>query len=114
MKLLIVATFTLMLSGCSTLGAIGSFFGSDQGTDVNTNAQVGKENIQQVVGSQTEAGGEAQIADTANRVTGTQIINQEVPPWVWILMIMGWLLPSPQEIYRGIIDLFTLIFGKKK
>ena len=113
MKLLAVVTFTLMLSGCSTLGAIGSFFGSDA-PSVNANAQVGKENIQQVVGSQTEAGGEAQVADTANRVTGTQIINQEVPPWVWILMIMGWLLPSPQEIYRGIIDLFTLIFGKKK
>jgi hypothetical protein len=37
-----------------------------------------------------------------------------VPAWVWILMIMGWLLPSPQEIYRGIIDLFTLIFGKNR
>jgi hypothetical protein len=85
---------------------------------VNANVQAGKENTQQAVVNQENlrAGDNAQItsADTANKVFGTQIVNEEVPPWVWILMIMGWLLPSPQEIYRGIIDLFTLIFGKKK
>jgi len=75
MKLLAVVTFTLMLSGCSTLGAIGSFFGSDA-PSVNTNAQVGRENTHQIVANQTEAGGEAQVADQANRVTGTQMINQ--------------------------------------
>jgi hypothetical protein len=85
---------------------------------VNANVQAGKENTQQAVVNQKnlKAGDNAQItsADTANKVQGTQIINEEVPPWIWLLMILGWLLPSPQEIYNGIINLFTLIFGKKK
>ena len=118
MKLLIVATFTLMLSGCSTLGVIGSFFGSDTGTEVNTNAQVGKENTQQLVGKQENIGNNAQIteADTSNKVQGTQIINEQVPFWLIVILVLlaGWAIPSPQEMARGIINLFTLIFGKKK
>lgn len=112
MKLLAVVIFTSFLTGCSTLGAIGSFFGSS-GPSVNANAQIGSENTQNgIVGNQTEAGGEAQVADTANRVTGTQIINNEVPFWVWIIAVLGWLLPSPQDMFRGIIDLIRALKGK--
>ena len=108
MKRLVLGISLLFLSGCSFLSSILPSPG------VNANVQAGAENTQQIVGSQTRTGDQAQVADQANRVLGTQIINEEVPPWVWILMIMGWLLPSPQEIYNGIINLFTLIFGKKK
>jgi hypothetical protein len=112
MKSLVLGISLLFLSGCSILSNLLPSPG------VNANVQAGKENTQQAVVNQEnlKAGDNAQItsADTANKVFGTQIVNEEVPAWVWILMIMGWLLPSPQEIYRGIIDLFTLIFGKKK
>lgn len=35
----------------------------------------------------------------------TVVIN-EVPAWVILLLILGWLLPSPQEISRGFLKLF--------
>ena len=38
----------------------------------------------------------------------TVVIN-EVPAWVILLLILGWLLPSPQEIARG----FLKLFGRK-
>jgi len=38
----------------------------------------------------------------------TVVIN-EVPAWVILLLILGWLLPSPQEITRG----FLKLFGRK-
>jgi hypothetical protein len=38
----------------------------------------------------------------------TVVIN-EVPAWVILLLILGWLLPSPQEIVRG----FLKLFGRK-
>ena len=89
MKILVLV-LTLMLSGCSTMDLVGGLFSDDGGTDVNTNAQIGKENTQNnaVVQANTEASGEAQVADQANKVEGTQIINSELPPWVLILIAL--------------------------
>ena len=116
MKILVLI-LALTLSGCSTLGAIGGLFGDDGGTDVNTNAQVGKKNTQNnaVVQANTEASGEAQVADQANKVEGTQIINEKLPPWVLIMiaLLAGWAIPSPMEMALGIVNFFRIIFGKK-
>jgi len=114
MKLLASLILVTSLTGCSTLGAIGSFFGSD-GPSVNANTQIGKENTQNgIVGSQTKAEGEAQVADQANRVQGTQIINEDVPPWLLgiLILLAGWAIPSPMEMARGIINFIRMIFGK--
>lgn len=67
----------------------------------NVNAQVGREVTQQVVGNQTrtDVGGDQTV--TTNKVsTGEveKVVVQEVPPWVVLLLILGWLLPSPNEI----------------
>jgi hypothetical protein len=43
-------------------------------------------------------------ADTA------EVTIQETPPWVVLLLILGWLLPSPNEIGRW----FTNILTRKK
>lgn len=116
MKVLVLV-FTLFLSGCSTLGMVGGLFSDDGGTDVNTNAQVGKENTQQIAAVQTntKTGNDAQLADQANKVTGTQIINSELPPWVLILiaLLAGWAIPSPMEMALGIVNFFRIIFGKE-
>ena len=113
----LVLVLSLSLSGCSSLGMVSGLFSDDGGTDVNTNAQVGKENTQQVVAAQTntDASGEAQVADQANRVSGTQIINEELPPWVLILiaLLAGWAIPSPMEMALGIVNFFRIIFGKE-
>jgi len=115
MKALILV-LALSLSGCSTWGMVSGLFGDDTGTEVNTNAQIGKENTQNTAAIQanTEAGDDAQIADQANEVTGTQIINSELPPWVLIMiaLLAGWAIPSPMEMALGIVNFFRIIFGK--
>ena len=96
---------------------LGSAFGDDSGTEVNTNAQIGKENTQNTAAIQanTEAGDNAQIADQANAVTGTQIINSDLPPWILIMiaLLAGWAIPSPMEMALGIVNFFRIIFGKE-
>ena len=99
------------------MGLMGGLFGDDSGTEVNTNAQIGKENTQNnaVVQANTEAGDNAQIADQANAVTGTQIINSDLPPWILIMiaLLAGWAIPSPMEMALGIVNFFRIIFGKE-
>lgn len=35
--------------------------------------------------------------------------TQEIPVWVWLIMILGWVLPSPIEIYKGFGNLLINI-----
>jgi hypothetical protein len=91
--------------------------GGGDGTNVAANTQIGKENTQNgIVGNQsnTRAEGEAQVADQANRVQGTQIINSELPEWLILMLVLlaGWAIPSPNEMVRGIINTIRMIFGK--
>ena len=118
MKILVLV-LTLMLSGCSSfgLGMVSGLFGDDSGTEVNTNAQIGKENTQNTAAIQanTEAGDNAQIADQANAVTGTQIINSDLPPWVLLMiaLLAGWAIPAPMQMAMGIVNFFRIIVGKR-
>ena len=110
----------LFLSGCglSTLGLLG---GSD-GPTVNSNAQVGKENRQSVMSvEQTEevtAGRDVIQTEVVKEVeTGSvehlDIINTNIPPWVMLLLILGWLLPTPTEMARGFMNFILTLFGRK-
>tara|TARA_B100001939_G_scaffold339884_1_gene347255 strand:+ start:433 stop:813 length:381 start_codon:yes stop_codon:yes gene_type:complete len=110
----------LFLSGCglSTLGLLG---GSD-GPTVNSNAQIGAENRQSVMSvEQTEevtAGRDVIQTEVIKEVeTGSvgslDIINTNIPPWVMLLLILGWLLPTPTEIGRGIMNFILTLFGRK-
>lgn len=95
----------LLLTGCSALdimSAVSPF--SSSGTEVNANAQVGAENTQQIVGSQETI--------TAQSVVQQQI--QDIPPWVMLLLILGWLLPSPNEIFHGLLYFIDRLLGRKK
>ena len=110
----------LFLSGCglSTLGLLG---GSD-GPTVNSNAQIGKENRQSVMSvEQTEevsAGRDVIQTEIVKEIeTGTvenlDIINTNIPPWVILLLILGWLLPTPTEMIRGVTDFVLRLFGRR-
>ena len=39
--------------------------------------------------------------------------TQDIPMEYMLLMILGWVLPSPMEIVRGLTDFIKLIFGRK-
>ena len=110
----------LLLSSCglSTLLPLG---GSD-GPTVNSNAQIGKENRQSVMSiEQTEevtAGRDVVQNEIVKevetgKVENLDIINTNIPPWVMLLLILGWLLPTPTEIARGFMNFVLTLFGRK-
>jgi hypothetical protein len=104
MKVAILSLCVMLLTGCSAMDFFPNPFGG--GTDVNANAQVGAENTQQIVANQSTE------TITANSVVQQQI--QDIPPWVMILLIVGWLLPSPNEIFHGLLYFIDRLLGRKK
>jgi hypothetical protein len=104
MRILLLVAL-LALSGCG--GPLSLLTGG--GPNVAANVQIGKENTQQVVAVQqkTEAGRDV-IQQTSPVVAENikEVTIQQTPMWMLILLILGWLLPSPNEIARGIRGLF--------
>lgn len=68
---------------------------------VSVEAQVGKENTKQIVGQQNETNNE--VGGDMNTVT---VMNQNIPMWYIMLLIIGWMMPSPHEIWGGVSRLF--------
>ena len=110
----------LFLSSCglSTLLPLGG----SGGPTVNSNAQIGKENKQAVVTYEedtvTSAGRDVITTEVIKEVEAGPIeklliSNQNIPPWVMLLLILGWLLPTPTEIGRGIMNFILALFGRK-
>ena len=99
----------LVLTGCS---GIPSFLLPSQkgisATAVGT--QMAQEATQQAVGNQSnqEAGRDVIITETELEAKGERIfIDQDIEPWVLILLILGWLAPSPTEMGRGLMALLA-------
>jgi hypothetical protein len=105
---LLLSTFVLAsCAGALPLGMLGG-----GGPNVAANVQAGKENTQQLVANQerTEAGRDI-ITETkqveAASVESVTINNvEDIPIWVWIALVVGWVLPSPQEMARSFVSLF--------
>ena len=96
------------LAGCGALplGMLGG------GPNVAANVQAGRENRQTAVGfeERVEAGRDViQKEVETGQVDSLTINNEEIPPWVLLVALLGWLLPSPGEIGRG---LYRLLGGK--
>jgi hypothetical protein len=103
----------MLMAGCS--GTPLSLL-TGGGPNVAANTQLGETN-QQVLGtSETtkvdvkDVQGTVQVSNDNNEVStdsGSVIVNKtEIDPLLLILLVLGWLLPSPQEIARGFINIF--------
>jgi hypothetical protein len=86
----------LLLSSCGLTSFIPA-----GGTNVAANTQLGKENKQAVVTNEEETNNNAGrdiITETkeveAGPVEKLLISNQNIPPWVMMLLLLGWLLPT--------------------
>ena len=90
---------------------------TDNGPSVDVNAQVGKENTQQLVANQERTSTNVTATRDAvvttntqnNRVTADKVetvVVNEIPVWVVLLALVGWLLPSPGEIGRWVATKF--------
>ena len=111
----------LFLSGCG-LNPLGLLGGSGGGPTVNSNAQVGKENKQAVVTFEqeetTSAGRDIITTEVLKEVeTGPveslDITNTNIPPWVLLVLLLGWVLPTPTQIGRALYNLVSAPFRRK-
>ena len=110
---------TLLLSSC---GLTGLPFFSGGGPTVNSNAQIGKENKQSVVTYEqeetTSAGRDIITTEVRKEVeTGPveylDITNTNIPPWVLLVLLLGWVLPTPTQIGRALYNLVSAPFRRK-
>lgn len=114
---------TFLIQGCTALGLAKAVMPGKSGTNVNANAQVGKENTQQVVGQQDNTKIEGENVNVSQKENDSSINtskvdslvqnNTNVPMWYLLLLVLGWLLPSPQEIWAGFVNsIERIIHGK--
>ena len=87
-------SLVLLLSGCSAMDLLS--LGSGGGPSLEVDTTLGDKNQ------------EVQVGDKAESITNVQ----EVPMEFMLLMVLGWLLPSPGEMWRGFVG--VLPFGNKR
>ena len=105
----------LLLSSCGLTSLLPT-----GGTNVAANTQLGKENKQAVVTNEEETNNNAGrdiVTETkeveAGPVEKLWISNQNIPPWVMILLLLGWLLPTPTQIGQSIANFVLALFRRK-
>lgn len=106
MMKIIVLSLVLLLAGCG--GGPLSFL-TGGGPNVAANVQAGKENTQQAVVKQERIEAGRDVVQQTSPVVAENIKEvtiQQTPLWILILLVLGWLLPSPNEIARWIRGLF--------
>jgi len=114
--LLLVLMSTLSLTGCGKSPL--SLLSGGAPSIVAPNTQVGKQNNQTLGSSTVQEFGETTVQ--ADKLNSTQnqttkinandvqtVVVNEVPAWIILLLVVGWLLPSPNEIGRWITGLFS-------
>jgi hypothetical protein len=106
---LIALIAILTVSGC-TSGALSLLTGG--GPNVAANTQIGKEN-NQGVNISTTSQPVLRPEGPVESVTQDNSTNTNVSPWIILLLIIGWLAPSPSEMGRGVLNMILAIRGKK-
>jgi len=106
----------LSLSSCGLTSL--PFFSGGGGPQVNSNAQIGRENTQQVVAQQTTQQASRDIVTETKEVEAQSIKdltikNTNIPVWVMMLLILGWLLPTPTQIGQALFTVVSLPFKRK-
>ncbi len=101
------------LSSCAALDVVKSYLGSKAQDGISIDAQIGdRENELQAGGARgagkIEAKGRSQVHVTTSQA-GAKIGKAEVvkvqntPPWVVLLLILGWVCPTPRQMFKSII-----------
>jgi hypothetical protein len=110
-------------ASCSKLNPLGFLSG---GTNVAANTQVGKTNTQtigttKVQESRTEFTDTTveryeQTQDQDNTVKTDSVQNltiNEIPPWIILVALLGWLLPTPADMLRSFGNFILLLFRRR-
>ena len=108
-RLLLLLLVLTSMPSCSK-GPLSLLTGG--GPQVAANIQAGKTNSQtlgttKIVEQKTESGDIKSVDSKVSAESVEKVTVNETQPWVILLLILGWLLPSPNEIGRWIKSLFT-------
>ena len=103
-QLILSVALVTSLSSCSQLTSLIPLGG---GTNVAANTQIGKENTQTIGinNSMRPVLRPEGPVDTVVQDNSTTK-NTELDPLLLLLLILGWLAPSPNEMGRGILKIF--------
>ena len=112
MRLAASLALCVALAGCGALplGMLGG------GPNVAANVQAGRENRQTGVGfeERVEAGRDViQKEVETGQVETLTVNNQDIPPWVLLLALIGWLLPTPTQMGNAIGQALMYPFRRK-
>jgi len=112
-KLYLTLALLVALSGC--LNPLSLLSGGSSGPTLNANVQAGKENNQSAVDQSRDISGENVSVNQSSgnfslggEVDSVKVLNQDIPMWVILLLVLGWVLPSPKEIWVGLLKTITL------
>ena len=100
-----VCVSLLSLSGCGG-GPLSLLTGG--GPNVAANTQIGAENNQALISVRPQARPTVTLERDAkvDKIEQNTTNNTELNPWLILLLILGWMAPSPGEIARGIRNLW--------
>ena len=112
MRLAVSLALCAALAGCGALplGMLGG------GPNVAANTQIGKENRQTAVGfeERIEAGRDViQKEVETGQVETLTVNNEKIPPWVLLVALIGWLLPTPTQMGEAIGRALMAPFRRK-
>lgn len=123
--LLLLLLVLISIPSCSKVGALGLLTGG--GTNVAANTQIGKTNNQTIGTTQTVAPSvsvrpNARVDNIDQSVTDTKVSTDrvesltinEIPPWVILFALIGWLLPTPAQMASSIANFVLLLFRKNR
>ena len=102
MRLIVILTLSGLLIACSPMDFIKPMLGGGDGPSLEVETVVGDKD-EAVVGQV----GDSSSISTESLTGGVNTTYiEDIPPWVIMLLILGWLLPSHTEIYREIKSWF--------
>lgn len=119
-RVLIVITALALLPSCSMIKdfALDQLTGGSGKGGIEVDAQIGDRENKVIVGGGTTSQAARDIKGnkgtvnitTATKQTGTEVKgaesvkvnNTNVSPFILLLLILGWVLPTPASIWRGI------------
>ena len=118
MKRLAAITLALLVSGCSGLPSLLSPSGGVSVTPIGTN--VAREVEQKVVAQETTstAGSDIVQTETIKEVElgpaeSVTVNNQDIPVWIILVALLGWLLPTPTHMGLALWSAMTYPFKRK-